>query len=147
MWPGSPRKAVVKAWPAHVVAAIAVFMPAGPTRPAAAAPQDVDFGRDVLPLLSDNCFPCHGPDEKARKAKLRLDTEAGAKEPHDGESAVVPGDLAKSALVARITAVDDDERMPPVDSKRKLTDAQIDLIKRWISEGAKWGRHWAYDPP
>src|SRR5438270_2956298 len=73
----------------------------------------VDFGRDVLPILSDNCFFCHGPDEKARKAKLRLDTKEGAFRVRDGEAVIVPGKSAESELVRRLTAADADERMPP----------------------------------
>src|SRR5437763_12390480 len=98
---------------------------------ARAAGPPVDFGRDVLPILSDNCFFCHGPDEKARKAKLRFDTKEGAFRVRDGEAVIVPGKSGESELVRRITARDDDEKMPPPKSARKLTDRQIDTLKRW----------------
>jgi hypothetical protein len=107
----------------------------------------VDFGRDVLPILADKCFPCHGPDAKARKANLRFDTKEGAFRLRKGKSVIVPGDSAASELVRRITAEDDAERMPPPESNRTLTKQQIDLLKKWVEEGAKWGRHWAFEPP
>jgi len=106
----------------------------------------VDFGRDILPILSDNCFKCHGPDEKARKAKLRFDTKDGAFRVKDGKTVIVPGKSAASELFRRITTRDLDDLMPPPDSNRKLTQKQIALLKRWIDEGAKWGRHWAFEP-
>ncbi|PYK97543.1 MAG: hypothetical protein DME19_15905, partial [Verrucomicrobia bacterium] len=120
----------------------------------AAAPSDrvssvkatVNFSRDILPVLSDNCFQCHGPDEKARKAKLRLDTQEGAFRVKDGNAVIVSGKSAESDLFRRITAVDPDDLMPPPDSNHKLTPQQIELVKRWIDQGAKWGRHWAFDP-
>ncbi|MFQ5732163.1 MAG: DUF1553 domain-containing protein [Planctomycetaceae bacterium] len=104
----------------------------------------VDFSREVRPLLSTNCFPCHGPDAKARKADLRLDTKAGAFANRDGTRVLVPGDLQKSELFRRITAKDADEHMPPADSKLRLTAKQIGLIRRWIEQGAKWEAHWAF---
>jgi hypothetical protein len=107
---------------------------------------EVDFSRDILPILSDKCFPCHGPDAKARKANLRFDTKEGAFRLHKGKAVIVPGDGAASELVRRITA-DEDERMPPPESNRTLTVKQIDLLKKWVEEGAKWGRHWAFEPP
>jgi hypothetical protein len=124
-----------------VVLAVAGAGVGGP-RPGGAASPDaaVRFGRDVLPILSDNCFLCHGPDAKARKADLRLDT-------HDGALAViVPGKSAESELVRRITAADD-ERMPPPKTKRALTPAQKETLRRWIDQGAPWGKHWAYESP
>ena len=112
--------------------------------PVRAADPPVDFARDVLPILSDNCFHCHGPDEKARKAKLRLDTKEGAFRVRDGEAVIVPGKSAESELVRRITADDPDEVMPPPKSNRKLTPQQIETLKRWVDQGAKWGQHWAF---
>src|SRR5438128_5636971 len=110
-------------------------------RSAAAGGQPVQFSRDILPLLSQNCFQCHGPDEKARKAKLRLDTQDGARK------VVVPGKRADSELVRRIAAEDPEERMPPLKSGRKLTALQKELLARWIDQGAAWGKHWAYETP
>jgi hypothetical protein len=105
---------------------------------AAPASEKVQFNRDVLPILADNCYHCHGPDPKNRKAKLRLDDEASVK-----KSVVVAGKSAESELYRRVTAPEKSERMPPAHSNRKLTAAQIQLLKRWIDEGAEWGVHWS----
>src|SRR6185437_14675510 len=107
---------------------------------------EVDFSRDVLPILSDKCFHCHGPDARARKAKLRFDTKEGAFRLRKGKSVLVPGNSAASELVRRLLA-DDEERMPPPDSNRTLSPKQIEVLKRWVDEGAKWGRHWALESP
>jgi hypothetical protein len=114
--------------------------------PLQAADPPVDFGRDVLPILSDNCYFCHGPDEKARKAQLRFDTKEGAFRIRDGEAVIVPGKSGQSELIHRLTADDADERMPPPKSNRKLTARQIDTLKHWIDQGAKWGQPWAFTP-
>src|SRR5262249_11056814 len=110
------------------------------TTAAAAEPPSppVEFNRDIRPVLSDTCFQCHGPDKARRKAKLRLDTEEGAFADLGGYRALVPGDLARSELFARITAGDVKRRMPPEGSGRRLTPHQIELIRRWIEQGAKW---------
>src|SRR5262245_54881552 len=100
--------------------------------PALARAADIDFNRDVRPILSDKCFACHGPDEKQRKAKLRLDIEEIARD----KGAVVPGKPGESALVERITSTGE-ERMPPDKSGRKLTAAEIETLQKWIAEGAK----------
>ncbi len=112
----------------------------GSCRGADAAPT-IRFSRDVLPILSQNCFQCHGPDEKARKAKLRLDTAQGA------AAVIQPGKSDESELILRINAEDDDRRMPPPRTNRRLTAAQKDVLRRWIDEGAPWGKHWAYETP
>ena len=104
----------------------------------------VEFNRDVLPLLSDNCFQCHGPDDSKNKAGLRLDVREYVFRETDGVAVVVPGDSVKSELIRRITSEDADEVMPPVDSKRKLNTLQVATLKRWIDEGAQWGGHWAF---
>ncbi|MES2694387.1 MAG: c-type cytochrome domain-containing protein, partial [Verrucomicrobiota bacterium] len=112
------------------------------------AAEPVDFGRDILPILSNNCYHCHGPDENQRKARLRLDTRDGALSAgKSGAAAVIPGKSAESELVLRITSTFADEVMPPHDAKEKLSATQIDLLKRWVDEGAKWGNHWAYQVP
>jgi len=110
---------------------------------------DVDFNRDVRPILSDRCFGCHGPDgDKGRKAGLRLDEFEGAtKKLKSGETAIVPGDLAKSALIARIRAKADDEVMPPPELHRPLTDGEKDVLTRWVAQGAKYAPHWAFVSP
>jgi len=106
------------------------------------------FSRDILPILSDHCFACHGPDEGSRKAGLRLDTREGALGMgRSGQVAVVPGDPDGSALWRRINHADPDEVMPPVKSNRVLLPDQVARIRRWIEEGAVWGRHWAFELP
>jgi len=105
----------------------------------------VRFGRDVLPILSANCFACHGPDESQRKASLRLDVEADAKAAHDSGIPVIPGDVERSVLADRISSRDPDLVMPPADSHKQLTEQQIQTLKTWITEGAAWGRHWSFD--
>lgn len=103
----------------------------------------IDFARDVRPILSNRCFKCHGPDEVAREADLRLDRAEGAMADLGGHRAVVPGEPSKSALVKRINAALD-ERMPPSDSGLELTPGEIDLLTRWVAEGAVYDQHWAY---
>ena len=107
----------------------------------------VDFSRDILPILSDKCYHCHGPDEQARKAELRFDTQAGAFRVQDGAAVIVPGKSAESELFLRLTSTDPEEVMPPKSANRDLTPQQIELLKRWIDQGAKWGTHWAFVPP
>ena len=115
---------------------------------AVAADRDVDFNRDVRPILSDKCFSCHGPDVKQRKGELRLDTKEGAYgKTESGAVAIVPGDLKKSEAWARIHTTDRDEVMPPPKSNKVLTTAQRDLLGRWIAEGARYEPHWAFVPP
>jgi hypothetical protein len=125
-----------------IVAAVAA--PARSGQPAGAP---VDFNRDVLPILSNHCFQCHGPDAPARKAKLRLDTRDGLYRVRDGVAVVVPGKTADSELFRRVTSTDDDEIMPPPRVNKKLTEKQIDTLRRWIEQGAPWARHWAFEPP
>ncbi len=129
-----------------MVAAWAVLGAAG-RAPAAPSGQRVDFNYHIRPILSDRCLACHGPDEKGRKAKLRLDTRDGTfKSVEDGRFVVKPGDLAKSELFRRIVSTDPDEVMPPPSSHLSLSQAEIDLMRRWIEEGAEWKGHWAFQP-
>jgi mono/diheme cytochrome c family protein len=118
---------------------------------AAARPSDtsarVDFNRDVRPILSDNCFACHGPDEQARMVELRVDTREGMFADRGGYSVIVPGNAEESILYQRISSDMDEVRMPPPASGRTLTPQQIELIRRWIDEGAEWRGHWAFVPP
>jgi hypothetical protein len=123
----------------------AAFCVAG-GRPSAAA-EPVDFNRDIRPILSKNCFACHGRDEETREADLRLDTREAATAERDGEAAVLPGNSADSGIIARILSDDPDERMPPADTGMKLKDAEIDLLKRWIDQGAPYTRHWSFSKP
>ena len=98
-----------------------------------AGPQDVDFNRDVRPVLSQNCYPCHGPDSEAREAKLRLDLAAVLR---DKREIIVPGSSEDSELYYRITTDIEEERMPPAESNRGLTGEQVDILRRWIEQGA-----------
>jgi len=103
----------------------------------------LDYNEDVRPILSENCFYCHGPDGNKRKAKLRLDVREAALE----KKAFVPGDAEASDLVQRLFSKDSDEVMPPPDSHRTLSVAQKEILKRWIAEGAEYKAHWAYVAP
>jgi hypothetical protein len=109
-----------------------------------AADGKVDFNRDVRPILSDNCFQCHGPDEGARMAKLRFDTKDGA---FARAGVIIAGDASSSRLMKRVTSTNPDLVMPPPSTGHKLTEAQINTLKRWIDEGATWGSHWAFIAP
>jgi hypothetical protein len=113
----------------------------------AADPGGVDFNRDIRPILSDHCFECHGPDAEQRQAELRLDTQAGLFRKTDEHSSVVSGKAGQSELFRRISSTDPNKRMPPFDSDRKLTAAQISAIKRWIESGAEWQQHWSFVTP
>lgn len=110
----------------------------------APAGHKVDFDRDIRPILSDNCFACHGPDEKQRMAGLHFDTKEGA---FGKKGVITPGDSSKSRLFLRVNAEKPAMRMPPAASDRKLTKQQIELLRQWIDQGANWQVHWAYDPP
>jgi mono/diheme cytochrome c family protein len=123
---------------------VASLSPAGA---AESLPATVEFNRDIRPILSDNCFQCHGPDKARRKASLRLDTATGAfADLGDGTHALVSGEPDKSELLRRVVTTDADERMPPAKSGRRLTDRQIQLLRRWIEQGAKWQAHWSLRP-
>jgi hypothetical protein len=108
-----------------------------------AEPASIDFDRQIRPLLSNNCFACHGPDDKTRKAKLRLDTRDGAL----AGGVIVPGQASKSVLFERISSEDAEQRMPPAKSGKQLTKPQIELLRQWIDQGAKWSQHWAFVKP
>ena len=101
------------------------------------AAEPVQFSRDVLPVLSANCFACHGPDEHERQAGLRLDLEAEAKKVRDGKTAITPGSFEKSSLIARLTSSDPDVVMPPPKSKKKLKPEQIETLRRWGGGGSQ----------
>ncbi|MDF1712865.1 MAG: PSD1 and planctomycete cytochrome C domain-containing protein [Akkermansiaceae bacterium] len=112
-----------------------------------AAEDPPDFNREIRPILSENCFHCHGPDEKSREGGLRLDTFEGANEGGEFAEAVVPGKPHKSEVIARIHADDANELMPPRDSKRTLTGKEKELLEKWIASGAKYEEHWAWVAP
>ena len=107
------------------------------------------FNRDIRPLLSENCFACHGPDEHERKAKLRLDIkEGGGFEDRDGVVAIIPNDPENSELdCKRIISDDEDELMPPKKSGKKLSPEEISLVKEWIKQGAEYEGHWSFNKP
>jgi mono/diheme cytochrome c family protein len=117
--------------------------------PAAGPPARISFNRDIRPILSDNCFACHGPDHANRQAGLRLDVaEQAVAELESGVRAIVPGDEGASELIARIVSDDPDSVMPPPQAKiGRLTAAQVQLLTRWITEGATYEPHWAFVPP
>ena len=104
------------------------------------------FDRDIRPILSDRCYACHGPDEKKRKADLRLDTREGALADLGGYQAIVPGQPDESELIARILSDDVDEMMPPPDSHLSLNPKEKALFRSWIEGGAEWEGHWAFEP-
>jgi cytochrome c553 len=125
-----------------LLSVVAAWLPAAV---AAAAPGEqaaVDYNRDVRPLLAAKCFTCHGPDDKARKAKLRLDLRDAAL-----KSAIVPGDPARSELLARVTHDLEEKRMPPVKAGKPLSPQEVALLKRWIEQGAIYAPHWALVKP
>jgi len=107
----------------------------------ARAVETVQFNRDIRPILADHCFHCHGPDSASRKAELRLDEEAAMRE------VVEAGDAAASELIARIPHTDREQRMPPADAEQPLSQDEIALLTRWVEQGAKWEKHWAFVPP
>jgi hypothetical protein len=117
---------------------------AGATQQAARAEPPIRFDRDIRPILSNNCFQCHGPDEQTRETDFHFDTEEGA---FLVGGIIVAGSAETSELYRRITNPDLRDRMPPADSGYKLTEPQIQLLRRWIDEGATWSTHWAYTPP
>lgn len=120
-----------------------------PATPAEATPagERLEFNRDIRPILSDNCFACHGPDSEQRAADLRLDIPEGVFQDVSGTKIVVPGQVEESELWARINHADEDLRMPPIDSGKALDPAQRELVRQWIAEGAEWQEHWAFTPP
>jgi hypothetical protein len=109
----------------------------------ASAQERLQFNRDIRPILTENCYACHGPDQNHRKADLRLDLREAALE----ESAIVPGKPEASEVITRILTADADELMPPPDSHKKLTESEKAILQRWVSEGAEYQLHWAFEKP
>jgi hypothetical protein len=126
-----------------LIAAPLLAVPAYGASTTAPLPAKIEFNRDVRPILSDNCFYCHGPDKNHRDGKMRLDIreEALAKE------AFVPGKPDESELINRILTTDEDDLMPPPKSHKKLSDRDKEILKRWIAQGAEYQLHWAYEKP
>jgi hypothetical protein len=135
----------IRHWVLWICAGFGLVQPALAASPASGG---IDFNREIRPILSENCFACHGPDEKERKAKLRFDVKEDAFKPaKSGDYAIVPGDPKKSALVQRVNTTDPDDIMPPPKTGKKLTAQQKELLTKWIAQGAKWQEHWSYVPP
>lgn len=112
-----------------------------------ALPDVVDFNQHIRPILSTNCYVCHGPDISTREAGLRLDIKDSAIVVlESGATAVVPGDHEASELIRRISTSNEDDRMPPAEMKRTLSEEEIALLKRWIDQGAEWKKHWSFEP-
>lgn len=109
--------------------------------------QEIDFQKQIRPILSDNCYKCHGPDESGRVSDFRLDRKDGALADLGDQFAIVPGKADESDLYRRIATTDPDLHMPPADSGRHLSDEQISLLRRWIETGAPWSEHWAFIAP
>lgn len=114
---------------------------------ATAAAAEISFNQDIRPILAGSCYSCHGPDEGSRKADLRLDSLSGASRDLDGIRAIVPGDPEASELIARVSAADPDDRMPPEDHGEPVSASEIELLEAWIREGAEYETHWAFVPP
>ena len=108
--------------------------------------EPISFSRQIRPILSENCIACHGPDEKARKGKLRLDDEQDAKRDRKGDFVILPGKPEQSELIKRIESTDPEDVMPPPKQHKTIPVAQVALLKEWIKQGAPWGRHWSYEP-
>lgn len=108
---------------------------------------NIDFSREILPILSDACFQCHGPDTKSRKADLRLDVEESTKRMSDAGIPIIdPGNADHSDLIQRLVTQDPDDLMPPPELDRPLEKHQIELVRAWINQGAPWGKHWSLNP-
>lgn len=113
----------------------------------ASADDPVRFNRDIRPILSDTCFKCHGFDPNTREADLRLDVREAALAERKGKHPIVPGDAKASDIIARLISDDPEKRMPPPETGKELTAAQIDTVRRWIDQGAKYEQHWSFIPP
>jgi hypothetical protein len=114
----------------------------------AAVPDKIEFNRDIRPIFSDKCYTCHGPDKSHRVTEFHFDVEESAKQDlGNGHFAVFPGDLTRSALIQRVTETDVKRRMPPASTGRNLTEREISLLKKWVEQGAKWEKHWSFEPP
>ena len=112
-----------------------------------AADPTIDFDRDIKPILSDNCYHCHGPDAESREAELRMDQKDSVFGERDDYWIVRPSEPDESELIARLETDDSDELMPPAESGKELTAEQIELLRRWVAAGAPWKEHWSFVPP
>ncbi|MFO0845249.1 MAG: PSD1 and planctomycete cytochrome C domain-containing protein [Gemmataceae bacterium] len=129
------------------VAALLAFAPAGGAPDSVRPGRTVSYLREVRPILAQHCFQCHGPDQAARKGKLRLDLKEQAFARRHGKRVIAPGDLGGSLAWERITAHDEAERMPPAGRAQPLSEKQVATLKAWIEQGARWEEHWSLLPP
>ena len=106
----------------------------------------IDFSRDIRPILADTCYQCHGPDEQTRETDFRLDLQDDVLKDHGSGPLVIPGKPQESVLLQRLLTTNVEQRMPPVDADRQLSSDQIELIRKWIEQGAHWKQHWAFAP-
>jgi len=106
----------------------------------------IDFSRDIRPILADTCYQCHGPDAQTREADFRLDLQDDVFKDHGNGQLVIPGKPSESVLLQRLLTTSVEQRMPPVDADRQLSSEQIELIRKWIEQGARWKQHWAFAP-
>src|SRR6516165_6239116 len=137
-----PRQIVIFGAFGIAVSAFLFFNSLAQQRPTVVpTPDKVDYNWDVKPILSDNCFRCHGPDAKARQAGLRLDM------PEVAYGVIARGKPEESLLVDRISSKDPGYRMPPPETHKQLSDSQIAILKKWIAQGAEYKPHWAFIPP
>ncbi len=133
---------------ASLALCLGLSLPAQQPEPAAGSPRAVSYDRDVRPILADRCFSCHGPDEKARKAELRLDTSEHATAPREHGVAIAKGDPYASEAWRRITTDDAEDRMPPADGgKPPLDEREREIVRAWIEQGAVYEKHWSFVPP
>src|SRR5262245_12487562 len=125
-----------------------LLITAGPFAPTArAADKAIEFNRDIRPILSNNCFVCHGPDNNLRKADLRLDQDKGLYDDRDGGRIIAPGKPMESEMFQRITSPEKAKRMPPAKANKELTKEQVELIRTWIEQGGKYQKHWSLIAP
>ena len=144
------RKKILIAVAMIAILSVTFYFGMNQTNEIGKVPEVVDFNYHVRPILSDRCFKCHGPDAKARKAGLRLDTEEGAfaaLKDDPSHHILVPGDPLQSAMYTRIINTDTAELMPPPSSNLSLTKLEIEIIGKWIKQGAKFKKHWSFIPP
>lgn len=135
-------------FPWMVFCAGLALLHAAPLQSASAQDRTIEFNRDIRPILSNNCYLCHGPDPKHREGGLRLDQRDGAiSKLESGHTGIAPGDISTSEIIRRITSQKPDEQMPPRNSGKSLTPAEINTLKQWITEGAEYQGHWAFIAP
>jgi hypothetical protein len=106
----------------------------------------IDFSRDIRPILADTCYQCHGPDEQTRETDFRLDLQGDVLKDYGSGQLVIPGKPSDSVLLQRLLTTNVEQRMPPVEADRQLSPEQIELIRKWIEQGAEWKQHWAFAP-